>query len=164
MEAGYQDYFATADEMAHARVAARREESFAHRLRSFTVPTVLVLDDLGLLPVPPAGATEIFHVSNTRYEKDYPTPVTTNRGLPEWGVVLGDAVVAGAILDRLMHNAIVFYIKGPSWRMREHHALQTAIRTGPVDDTHKKRREPARRMNRSDNPARLSLSTGRDAR
>jgi DNA replication protein DnaC len=40
--------------------------------------------------------------------------------------VFGDAVVAAAILDRLMHNAVVFNIKGPSWRMREHHALEEA--------------------------------------
>ena len=49
---------------------------------------------------------------NTRYEQGHPTLVTTNRGLPEWGEVFGDAVVAAAILDRLMHNAVVFNIKG----------------------------------------------------
>ncbi len=43
-----------------------------------------------------------------------------------WGDVFGDAVVAGAILDRLMHRAVVFNIKGPSWRMREHSALAEA--------------------------------------
>jgi len=58
-----------------------------------------------------------------------PTLVTTNRGLPGWGEVFGDAVVAGAILDRLMHRAVVFNIRGPSWRMREHAALAEATRT-----------------------------------
>jgi DNA replication protein DnaC len=67
-----------------------------------------------------------FHVVNTRYERGHPTLITTNRGLPEWGEIFGDAVVAAAILDRLMHNAVVFNIKGPSWRMREHHALEQA--------------------------------------
>jgi DNA replication protein DnaC len=134
VEAGYRGYFSTADDMAHALVAARRDGTFAHRLRTYTAPTVLVLDDLGLLPVPPGGAAEIFHVINTRYERGHPTLVTTNRGLPEWGHVFGDAVVAGAILDRLMHGAIVFNIKGPSWRMREHHALQTTSSTTNDDD------------------------------
>ena len=78
------------------------------------------------LPTDQKGAAALFHVINTRYEHGHPTLVTTNRGLPEWGEVFGDAVVASAILDRLMHNAIVFNIKGPSWRMSEHHALQTA--------------------------------------
>ena len=66
---------------------------------------------------------------NTRYQNGHPTLVTTNRGLPAWGDVLGDAVVAGAILDRLMHRAVVFNIKGPSWRMREHSALAEASKT-----------------------------------
>jgi DNA replication protein DnaC len=49
--------------------------------------------------------------------------------LPDaWGEVFGDAVVAGAILDRLMHRAVVFNIKGPSWRMREHQALAEAVK------------------------------------
>jgi DNA replication protein DnaC len=140
VEAGYRGYFSTADDMAHALVAARRDGTFAHRLRAYTAPTVLVLDDLGLLPVPPGGAAEIFHVIATRYQRGHPTLVTTNRGLPDWGAVFGDAVVAGAILDRLMHDAIVFNIKGPSWRMREHHALETASRTEPEPDDPPRRR------------------------
>lgn len=139
VEAGYRGYFTTADDMAHNLIIARRDGTIAHRLRTYTAPTVLVLDDLGLLPVPPGGAAEIFHVINTRYQRGHPTLVTTNRGLPEWGQVFGDPVVAGAILDRLMHGAIVFNIKGPSWRMREHHALQTAART-ELDDQPKRRR------------------------
>lgn len=134
VEAGYRGYFSTADDMAHALVQARRDGTFAVRLRAYTAPTVLVLDDLGLLPVPPGGAAEIFHVINTRYQRGHPTLVTTNRGLPEWGEVFGDPVVAGAILDRLMHRAVVFNIKGPSWRMKEHHALATASRASADDD------------------------------
>jgi DNA replication protein DnaC len=146
VEAGYRGYFSTADDMAHALVAARRDGTFAARLRNYTAPTVFVLDDLGLLPVPPGGAAEIFHVINTRYERGHPTIVTTNRGLPEWGKVFGDAVVAGAILDRLMHRAIVFNIKGPSWRMREHHALETASRS--FDDEEPDDPKPNRRSRR----------------
>jgi len=52
--------------------------------------------------------------------------IPSNRGFAEWGEVFGDPVVAAAILDRLMHNAVVFNIKGPSWRLREHHGLTTA--------------------------------------
>ena len=65
--------------------------------------------------------------------------ITTNRGLPEWGEIFGDPVVAAAILDRLMHNAVVFNIKGPSWRMREHHALETAA-TEPEASSGRRRR------------------------
>jgi DNA replication protein DnaC len=68
------------------------------------------------------------------------TIVTTNRGLPEWGEILGDPVVAAAILDRLMHRAIVFNIKGPSWRMREHQALTAGASTTSSRDKEGRRR------------------------
>ena len=126
VEAGYRGYFTTADDMVVTLVRARREGNWASRLKTLTAPTVLVIDDVGLLPMEKGAAAACFHVVNTRYERGHPTFVTTNRGLPEWGEVFGDAVVAAAILDRLMHNAVVFNIKGPSWRMREHHALEVA--------------------------------------
>jgi DNA replication protein DnaC len=126
VEAGYRGYFTTADDMAVALVQARREGTWASKLKALTAPTVLVIDDVGLLPMERGAAAAFFHVVNTRYERGHPTLITTNRGLPEWGEVFGDAVVAAAILDRLMHNAVVFNIKGPSWRMREHQALEEA--------------------------------------
>jgi DNA replication protein DnaC len=125
VEAGYRGYFTTADDMATTLVQARREGTWTARLRTYTAPSVLVVDDVAFPPTDQKGAADFFYVINTR-ERGHPTLVTTNRGPPEWGEVFGDAVVASAILDRLMHNAIVFNIKGPSWRMREHHALQTA--------------------------------------
>jgi DNA replication protein DnaC len=133
VEAGYRGYFTTADDMVVALAQARREGNWASKLRAYTAPTVLVVDDVGLLPMERGGAAAFFHVVNTRYERGHPTLVTTNRGLPEWGEIFGDAVVAAAILDRLMHNAVVFNIKGPSWRMREHHALEQAA-TDPDPD------------------------------
>jgi DNA replication protein DnaC len=90
-----------------------RDGTFPAKLRTYTAPTVLVVDDVGLLPVPPGGAAEIFHVVNTRYQRGHPTLVTTNRGLPEWGHVFGDPVVAGAILGRLMHGAIALKHQRP---------------------------------------------------
>jgi len=126
VEAGYRGYFTTADDMVETLVQARREGKWASKLKTLTAPTVLVIDDVGLLPMERGAAAAFFHVVNTRYERGHPTFVTTNRGLPEWGEVFGDPVVAAAILDRLMHNAVVFNIKGPSWRMREHHALEEA--------------------------------------
>ena len=50
----------------------------------------------------------------------------------DWGTIFGDTVVAAAVLDRLMHNAIVFNIKGPSWRLREHNSLEIAT-TNPTE-------------------------------
>jgi DNA replication protein DnaC len=126
VEAGFRGYFTTADDMVNTLVRAKREGTFGSKLKTLTAPSVLVIDDVGLLPIERGGAGVFFHVVNTRYERGHPTVITTNRGLPEWGEIFGDPVVAAAILDRLMHNAVVFNIKGPSWRMREHHALEQA--------------------------------------
>jgi len=105
---------------------ANREGTLASKLKTYTAPSVLVIDDVGLLPMDRAAASAFYQVVNQRYEKQHSTIVTTNRGLPDWGEIFGDTVVAAAILDRLMHNAVVFNIKGPSWRLREHQALTTA--------------------------------------
>lgn len=127
VEAGYRGYFTSADDMCRNLVAAMVDGTFRTKLRTYTAPTVLVIDDVGLLPIESTRATSaFFHVVNERTDKGHPTLVTTNRGLPDWGNVFGDAVVASAILDRLIHRAVVFNIRGPSWRLREHQALTTA--------------------------------------
>lgn len=127
VEAGYRGYFTTADAMCKQLIRAQHDGTLATKLKTYTAPTVLVIDDVGLLPIGGTeGAAMFFHVVNTRYEKGHPTLVTTNRGLPAWGQIFGDAVVAAAILDRLMHKAIVFNIRGPSWRLREHNGLEIA--------------------------------------
>jgi len=127
VEAGYRGYFTPADVMCKTLIRAQHDGALATKLKTYTAPTVLVIDDVGLLPIGGTeGAAMFFHVVNTRYEKGHPTLVTTNRGLPAWGQIFGDAVVAAAILDRLMHKAIVFNIRGPSWRLREHNGLEIA--------------------------------------
>jgi DNA replication protein DnaC len=130
VEAGYRGYFTTADAMCKQLIRAQHDGTLATKLKTYTAPTVMVIDDVGLLPIGGTeGAAMFFHVVNTRYEKGHPTLVTTNRGLPAWGQIFGDAVVAAAILDRLMHKAIVFNIRGPSWRLREHNGLEIATTT-----------------------------------
>lgn len=126
VEAGFRGYFTNAEEMAANIAQATREGNLASKLKTYTAPSVLVIDDVGLLPMERAAASAFYQVVNLRYEKQHSTIVTTNRGLPDWGEIFGDTVVAAAILDRLMHNAVVFNIKGPSWRLREHQALTTA--------------------------------------
>jgi DNA replication protein DnaC len=111
VEAGYRGYFTTADDMVVTLVQARRDGTWASRLKTLTAPSVLVIDHVGLLPMERGAAAAFFHVVGTRYERSHPTLLTTNRGLPEWGEIFGDPVVAAAILDRLMHNAVVFNIK-----------------------------------------------------
>jgi DNA replication protein DnaC len=129
VEAGYRGYFTTAEDMVQALARARLEGNFAPRLRTYTAPSVLVVDDVGLLPMERDAAAAFFQVVSHRYEKGAPTIITTNRGLPSWGELFGDDVVAAAILDRLLHRAVVINIRGPSWRVREHGSLAEAVRS-----------------------------------
>lgn len=80
-----------------------------------------------------SASSAFFPVVNTRYRRGHPT----NRSLPDWGDIFGDSVIAAAILDRLMHSAIVFNIKGPAWRLREHHGLEIATTTNPRSPPHR---------------------------
>jgi DNA replication protein DnaC len=136
VEAGYRGYFTSADDMVTTLHRARAEGNFVAKLRNYTAPSVLVIDDVGLLPMSREGAGAFFHVISQRYDKGSPTLVTSNRGLPGWGEVFGDDVLASAVLDRLVHRAVVFNIRGKSWRMKEHQALAEASKTDPDRDGH----------------------------
>ena len=94
----------------------------------------LVTERRFLSPLP-AERFDTDYVATRRVHNILPF-VTINCGLPEWGSVFGDTVIAAAILDRLMHNAVVFNIRGPSWRLREHNGLEIAT----TEPTHNKTR------------------------
>ena len=80
VEAGYRGYFTTADNMCKTLIRAQHDGTLATKLKTYTAPTVMVIDDVGLLPIGGTeGAAMFFHVVNTRYEKGHPTLVTTNR-------------------------------------------------------------------------------------
>jgi DNA replication protein DnaC len=124
VEAGYRGYFTGATDMTKALVSAWAEGTFNQKIRTYTAPSILVIDDVGITPFDRTEANAFFQVVNRRYELRSATVVTTNRGLPAWAELFGgDSVVAAAILDRLLDKATVINIKGPSWRLREHGAL-----------------------------------------
>jgi len=150
VEAGYRGYFTSASDMVGVLSRARVEGTLVQRLRTYTAPSVLVIDDVGLLPMEREAAGAFFQVINHRYDKHAPTLVTTNRGLPGWGQVFGDDVVAAAILDRLLHRAVVFNIKGPSWRMREHQELADVLSGSSSKETSNETRKETARGGRSD--------------
>jgi NAD(P)-dependent dehydrogenase (short-subunit alcohol dehydrogenase family) len=90
-------------------------------------PSVLVIDELGYLPMDATSAHWIFQVVSRRYERGS-IVLTSNRGFGDWGAVLADGVVATAILDRLLHHATVVAINGDSYRMRAHRDAIRALR------------------------------------
>ena len=88
------------------------------RLTHYAKPKLLIVDELGYLPFEPDAAHLFFQLVSRRYERGAML-VTSNRAVGEWGSVLGDPVVATAILDRLLHHSHVLTIRGDSYRLRE---------------------------------------------
>lgn len=127
VSAGYRGLFTTAADLVANMALAYADGSFGTRIRAYTGPSVLVIDDVGLVGFDRHQANALFQVINRRYEHGSSTIVTTNRSLSSWGELFGgDQVIAAAILDRLLHRAVVINIKGRSWRLKEHHALTEA--------------------------------------
>jgi len=118
-EAGYRTCFTSATDMVQALQAAHLEGLSQLKMRNYTQPSLLVIDELGYLPLDQTSANWIFQVVSRRYDRGS-VILTSNRGFSDWNQVFADQVVAGAIVDRLLHNATVLNIRGHSYRMRAH--------------------------------------------
>jgi DNA replication protein DnaC len=122
VKAGKSVYFCTLADLIAALSRAEREGRLQERIRFFCRPSLLIVDEIGYLPVIAGGGNLFFQLVNARYEKGAMI-LTSNRGFAEWGDVFGDAVVATALLDRLLHHAVVVQIEGSSYRLRQHAEL-----------------------------------------
>lgn len=122
VKAGHSVYFATLAEVIASLVKAEREGNLVHRIRFLTRGALLIIDEIGYLPLEKNGANLFFQLVNARYEKGAMI-LTSNRSFREWGDIFGDPVVAAALLDRLLHHAVVVQIEGNSYRLKEHAAL-----------------------------------------
>jgi DNA replication protein DnaC len=98
-------------------------------MRFFAQPSLLIIDELGYLPLAGEAASALFQVVARRYLKGS-IVLTTNRGIPSWGQIFDDPMVAAAMLDRLLHKSVVLQIDGESYRMRAHRARAEALRKG----------------------------------
>jgi len=119
VKAGRSVYFCTLAELITSLAKAEREGSLRERLRFLCRPQLLIVDEIGYLPVVPGGGNLFFQLVNARYERGAMI-LTSNRGFAEWGDVFGHPVVATALLDRLLHHAVVVHIEGASYRLRQH--------------------------------------------
>jgi DNA replication protein DnaC len=137
VDAGYRTYFTTAADLAARCHRAAIEGRWATTMRFFAGPTLLVIDELGYLPLPAEAASALFQVINQRYLKTS-IVLTTNRPITSWGEILGDTTVAAALLDRLLHRSVVLDITGESYRLRDHHARADTLRRA----THTNRSPP----------------------
>jgi DNA replication protein DnaC len=125
--AGYRTYFTTAADLAARCHRAAIEGRWATTMRFYAGPTLLVVDELGYLPLPGEAASALFQVVSQRYLKTS-IIITTNRPVNAWGEILGDTTVAAAMLDRLLHRSVVLDLDGESYRLRDHHARTQQLR------------------------------------
>jgi DNA replication protein DnaC len=136
IDAGYRTYYTTAADLAARCHRAALEGRWATTMRFFAGPRLLVIDEVGYLPLQQEAAAALFQVITQRYLKSS-IVMTTNLGVSSWGKIFDDPMVAAAMLDRLLHKSVVFNIEGESYRMRSHRARSEAIRKGvkkPIEE------------------------------
>jgi DNA replication protein DnaC len=137
VKAGRSVYFVSLADIISGLAKAEREGQLRERIRFLCRTALLIVDEIGYLPVIPGGGNLFFQLVNARYERGAMI-LTSNRGFAEWGEVFGDAVVATALLDRLLHHAVVIQIEGSSYRLRQHadlmpeHVRSKAIINPPI--------------------------------
>jgi len=124
-EAGRRVYYGTLAGLIESLTDAKTAGNLSHRLRVLTHPALLVVDEIGYLPVNQDGAVLFFQLINARHERAS-TVLTSNKGFEEWGGVLGDEVMAAALINRLVHHCHIVNIRGNSYRMRDHQNLVQA--------------------------------------
>jgi DNA replication protein DnaC len=117
VQLGATAHFVTAQSLANQLGRATTLVGRQRLLKPLLACDVLVLDELGYLPTAPAFGPALYEVVAARYERR-PTIITSNKSLPEWAAVVQDASLATAIVDRLLHHGDIFYLKGPSWRLK----------------------------------------------
>jgi DNA replication protein DnaC len=122
VKAGKSVFFATLAELVESMRKAEREGKLRERVKFLSRNSLLIVDEIGYLPVGSGGGNLFFQLVNACYER-CALIMTGNRGFGEWGEIFGDSVVATALLDRLLHHAVVIPIEGNSYRLREHAAL-----------------------------------------
>lgn len=117
-EQGVRTLFTTATNLMIALGKAIAENRLDEKLKSLTQPQLLIIDEIGYIPIDPQGANLFFQLISRRYERGS-IILTSNQSVAAWGEVFGDPIIATAILDRLLHHSITINIKGESYRLRE---------------------------------------------
>ena len=123
-QAGYSLYFTCLDDLVRRLRTAEATGRFNRQLGAYLRPAVLVVDEVGYLPLDRTEANMVFQLVSRRYERGSMI-ITSNKSFAEWGSVLGDDVLATAILDRLLHHCHIIAINGPSYRLKDRLNLVT---------------------------------------
>lgn len=121
-KARYQTYFITFENLITQLKKAIQENRLEARLKFYAKYKVLIIDEIGYMPIDQDTANVFFQLIAKRYEKNS-TIVTTNMPFSKWGDFFGSATLANAVLDRLLHHSTVISIKGPSYRLKDKRGL-----------------------------------------
>jgi DNA replication protein DnaC len=125
--AGYRTYHTTAAGLAARCHRAAIEGRWATTMRFFAGPRLLIIDEVGYLPMPAEGAAALFQVITQRHFTGS-IALTTNPGIASWGKIFDDPMAAAAMPGRLLHRSVVLTITGESYRMRTHRARASKLR------------------------------------
>lgn len=116
---GHSVLFATAIDVINSLHAAQLKGALKTELRRYTAPALLILDEVGYLPIDQRGADLLFQVISARYERGS-ILLTTNKTFKQWPAIFnGDATITSAVLDRLLHHGHTVVIEGSSFRMKD---------------------------------------------
>ncbi len=126
---GRRVYYGTLADLITNLEEAQAAGKLAQRMKVLTYPAVLVVDEIGYLPVSRTGAMLFFQMISRRYERAS-TILTSNKSFEDWGEVFGDEVMAAALIDRLLHHCHIINIRGNSYRMRQHTELWRTLNSG----------------------------------
>jgi DNA replication protein DnaC len=118
IQSGFGAYFMTAHDLVNDLGRAYREGRLDRRMRVYLAPKVLIIDEMGYLPLDDLGATIFFQLVSARYERGS-IILTSNKSYSDWGSVFGDPIIATAILDRLLHHSTTINIRGESYRLKD---------------------------------------------
>jgi DNA replication protein DnaC len=130
IQSGFGAYFITAHDLVADLGRAYREGRLDRRLRIYLAPKVLVIDEMGYLPLDDLGATIFFQLVSARYERGS-IILTSNKSYGDWGSIFGDPIIATAILDRLLHHSTTVNIRGNSYRLKDRQ--RAGLLTRPED-------------------------------
>jgi DNA replication protein DnaC len=143
---GRRVYYSTLADLITSLEDAQAAGRLGQRLRTLTHPPLLVVDEIGYLPITRNGAMLFFQLMARRYEAAS-TVLTSNKPFDEWGEIFGDDLMAGALIDRLLHHCHIVNIRGNSYRMRHHQDLWRTLHTPEpeAESTTKPKRTQKRR-------------------
>ncbi len=144
-QGGRRIYYGSLADLIDSLEEAQTSGRLNQRLKTLTYPALLVVDEIGYLPITRNGAMLFFQLMSRRYEHGS-TVLTSNKGFEEWGSIFGDDVMASALIDRLLHHCHIVNIRGNSYRMKNHTELYKTLNYESEDlQTHGKTTRTRRR-------------------